>query len=170
MKKLTQLKTSEINSLKEKWWLEQNKKCPLLNKEIELSSMVIDHQHKLKSELADITGKGICRGAISRFGNALEGKISNNFKRMGLDKHINLPSFLRNLADYLENNHIHNDYELFIHPTEAEKPKYIKKSCYNKLAKVYDMKAKLPEFKDKMKLSQKLESLFKKYNIEIEYY
>lgn len=108
----------------------------------------------------------------------MEGKITNNWKRyFGSDesKHpIKLSDYLRNLADYLDNGAYvetyDNDNVYYVHPTEVPKPKMIKKSCYNKLAKVCSIKDKLPIFKDKMKLTKKLESLFKKYNIEIEYY
>lgn len=172
-----EMKQKDILPLKEKIWLRNNKRCPLLQIEIDLAKGTLDHIHKLKNEEYS-EQKGTIRNCIEFRANAMEGKITNNWKRyFGSDesKHpIKLSDYLRNLADYLDNGAYVETYEnddaYFVHPTEVPKPKYIKKSCYNKLAKIYDMKAKLPEFKDKMKLSQKLESLFKKYNIEIEYY
>lgn len=169
MKELIQLKSKDLKPLKEKWHNEQNQICPVLKKEFPLDDMVIDHEHKLKSELPDASGKGCCRGAISRFANALEGKILNNFKRMGLDKHINLPTFLRNLADYLESNHL-EDNILYIHPSEEVKEPKLKKTSYNKLKKLYSGKARFPEFPKSGKLTKQLEELFKTYNLEPEYY
>lgn len=169
MKQLIELKQKDLIKIKEKWWNEQNKICPLLKKELELKEFVIDHQHKLVSEISDATGKGCCRGAISRFGNALEGKITNNFKRMGLDKHIDLPSFLRNLADYLEHNHI-DDEVLYIHPNEVAKEPKLRKDCYNRLKKVHDGKSKFPSYPSSGKLTVGLLKLFDKYEIEPIFY
>src|SRR5574344_315655 len=117
MKNLINLKQNDLKPLKEKWAKEQNFICPILKKEIPLEKLVIDHLHKLKSEEPGLDGKGCCRGAIDFRVNALEGKITNNFKRLGLEKDIKLPEFLRNLADYLEHNHL-SDEILFVHPTE----------------------------------------------------
>lgn len=164
---LEELKTKDLKPLKKKWHEAQNNICPILRKEIPLDNMVIDHQHKLKSELPDETGKGICRGAISRFANALEGKITNNFKRMGLDKHIDLPTFLRNLADYLDHNHIEDEIK-YIHPSEVTKEPKISKRNYKKLAKEYALsskKAKFPEFPKSEKVTVKLRALFAEFNI-----
>lgn len=169
MKELIQLKSNDLKPLKEKWHNLQNHICPIIKKEFILDEMVIDHEHKLKSELPDESGRGCCRGAISRFANALEGKILNNFKRMGLDKHIDLPTFLRNLADYLETNHLEDDI-LYIHPTEAIKIPKLKISSYKKLKKVYSERAKFPEYPKSGKLSKQLQILFTKYNLEPEYY
>ena len=164
-KEIIQLKASDIKPLKEKWHTEQNGICPILKKEYPLDKFVIDHLHKLKSEEAGIDGKGCCRSAIEFRANALEGKITNNFKRLGLDKEIDLPSFLRNLADYLENNHLQDDI-LYIHPNEKPKESTVSKKNYNKLKKVYSGKAKFPEYPNSKKLTKPLEKLFKEYEIE----
>lgn len=165
MKELVNLKQNDLNPLKEKWAEEQNFICPILKKEIPLEKLVIDHLHKLKSEEPGLNGKGCCRGAIDFRANALEGKITNNFKRLGLEKDIKLPEFLRNLADYLENNHL-SDEILFIHPTEVTREPNLSKRSYNKLKKLYNGKAKFPEFPSSGKLTKPLEKLFKEYNIE----
>lgn len=168
MKTLIQLKQKDLKDIKTKWWEENNKECPILKLEFPLNDMVIDHQHKLKSELPDSTGKGICRGSIQRFANALEGKIWNNFKRMGLDRHISLPEFLRNLADYLEKNKINEDI-LYIHPLEEPKKPKLTKVSYNKLCKEIKLDGKvLPKYSTT--LTKQLEKLFIKYNIQPEFY
>jgi hypothetical protein len=84
-------------------------------------------------------------------------------------QHIDLPTFLRNLADYLEDNHL-QDKTLYIHPSEEVKEPKLKKSSYNKLKKLYSGKAKFPEFPKSGKLSKKLEELFSKYNLEPDFY
>lgn len=169
MKELIQLKQKDIKTLKEEWHNEQNQICPIIKKKFTLDEMVIDHEHKLKSELPDASGKGCCRGAISRFANALEGKVLNNFKRMGLDKHIDLPTFLRNLADYLEYNHL-KDKTLYIHPSEEVKLPKLKKTSYNKLKKEYSGKAKFPDYPKSGKVTKALEKLYLQYNLKPEYY
>ena len=101
--------------------------------------------------------------------NALEGKITNNFKRLGLDKEIDLPSFLRNLADCLENNHL-QDNVLYIHPQECKKVSKLKKSSYNKLKSLYNLKAKFPEYPKTGKITKKISELFRLYNLDPEFY
>ena len=165
MKEIIQLKSNDLKPLKEKWHAEQDSICPILKKEFPLEKMCIDHLHKLKSEEPGVDGKGCARGAIEFRSNALEGKITNNFKRLGLDKEIDLPSFLRNLADYLENNHL-NDDVLYIHPTEVLREPKISKKNYNKLKKLYAGKAKFPEYPSSGKLTKPLEKLFKEYDVE----
>jgi len=162
---MIQLEQKEIKTLKEKWHLEQDEICPLLNQKFTLDKMVLDHCHKLKSELPDESGKGLCRGAIQFQANALEGKFTNAFKRLGLDKYINMIDFLRNLADYLENNKVHQG-ELYIHPSEKPRKPILMKSSYNKLVKIVDNKHKLPLYKEKKgNYTKELEKLFIKYDI-----
>jgi hypothetical protein len=166
---MIQLESKEIKELKENWHNEQNGICPLLKQEFPLDKMVIDHQHKLVNELPDETGKGLCRGAIQFQANALEGKFTNAFKRLGLEKHIDMVSFLRNLADYLEHNKI-QEGELYIHPSEKTRKPTLMKSSYNKLVKAIDGAQKVPEFKNKRgNLTKALESLFEKYKVEPEF-
>lgn len=164
MKELVNLKQNDLKPLKEKWAKEQNYICPVLKKEIPLDKLVVDHLHKLKSEEPGPDGKGCCRGILDFRVNSLEGKVVNNFKRLGLEKDINLPEFLRNLADYLENNHL-NDEILFIHPTEVIKEPKLSKRSYNKFKKLYTGKAKFPDFPSSGKLTKPLEKLFKEYDI-----
>lgn len=164
-REIIQLKASDIKPLKEKWYSEKNGICPVLKKEVPFDKTVIDHLHKLKSEEAGIDGKGCCRDFLEFRANALEGKITNNFKRLGLDKEIDLPTFLRNLADYLENNHLCDDV-LYVHPNEKPQEQIVSKKNYNKLKKVYTGKAKFPDYPNSKKITKPLEKLFKEYEIE----
>lgn len=167
---LKQLKGKEVPALRKKWWLEQDKKCPVTGKEISLNETVLDHQHKLKGEEANEDGRGICRGVLSNRANAWEGKIWNSFKRLGLREHVDIVTALRNLADYLEKNHIHDEVQ-FIHPSEAPKRKKVKKSCYNKLVsemKKANDKRKIPKYTGN--LSKSLSKLLDDYKIEAEFY
>jgi len=132
--KLIQLKQNDLKPLKQKLHSAQNNICPLLKIKVPLDQMVVDHKHKLKANPAGPNGDGLVRGAIDRFANALEGKITNNWKRMGLGKYTDLPTYLRNLADYLENPPCEQKY---IHPSEKPKVKKLGKRVFNKIAKLY---------------------------------
>lgn len=163
---MKQLKRADLKGLRLKWFTENKGICPILKKEYPIEDFCIDHQHKLKNELPDETGKGLCRGSIHLQANSLEGKILKSFNRLGLKKHIDLVSYLRNLADYLESNKIHTEEKL-IHPNEAPLKKKLMKSSYNKLVKAINGKQSIPEYKDKRgNLSEPLKKLFIKYNIE----
>jgi len=164
---LIQVEQKNLGKLRRNLLLKQGGMCPILKQVIPPEEAVIDHQHKTKAENIGENGAGLIRGVLHRSTNALEGKIVNNFKRLGLHKYINLPDFLRNLADYLEQRPTQ-----FIHPSEKQKALLLKKSSYNKLKKAYKGKARFPEFNKngKQKMTVGLEKLFKEYKIEPEYY
>jgi hypothetical protein len=167
---LKQVKSSELKSLRKKWYDEQDGKCPILEQEVPFEQTAMDHQHKLKDEAADETGKGIIRGCIDRNVNAFLGKIENAYKRYGLHKFVELPTLLRKLADYLDKNRIHEDIQ-YIHPNEAPPKKKLTKNSYKKLVKAVAGTQKVPEYKDKKNnLSKPLERLFEKYGIVPEFY
>jgi len=165
MKSLKQLKRKDLKELREKWTEEQDYICPLFGSRYTLDLFVIDHLHKLKAEEPDENGKGLCRGSIHFQANSIEGKITSAFKRLGGNKHIDLPTFLRNLADYLENNKSSTD-EKYIHPSEEVKPPKLMKRSYNELKKVIAGKQKLPMYNQK--LTKALAELFKKYGVQPE--
>ena len=152
-----------LKALKEKWHEEQGKVCPLFGNVYPIEEITLDHCHKLKSELPDESGKGLCRGAIHFQANSIEGKITNAFKRYGGDKHINLIQYLRNLADYLENNKSHTE-EKWIHPSEEPKAPKLMKSSYNRLVKAVAGKQKVPAYNGKF--TKALEKLYEKYEVE----
>jgi len=162
---MIQLKPKDIKPLRLKWYEEQNGICPILKQHYHVSKFCVDHQHKLVKELPSEDGKGLCRGAIHFQANALEGKILKSFKRLGLHKHIELKDYLRNLADYLDNNKIHTN-EKFIHPTESPKKLKLMKSSYNELVRANAGRKEIPVYKDKTgNLSVSLERLFNEYKL-----
>jgi len=167
------MKCKDIKKLKEKIWVENNRKCPLLGIAVPIDKMVLDHAHKLKSE-APSQKKGAVRGALEFRANALEGKITNNWKRyFGADetKHpIDLPGFLRNLADYLESGCYHDNNGYYIHPSEVPKEPLLQKSSYAALKKCYNGTAKFPDYPKSKKLTSPLRKLFELYNIEPKFY
>ena len=132
---LRYMKPHEISILKEKIWLENNKCCPVLGKEIPLDKMVLDHKHKNKNIEPNIIN-GAIRTALEFRTNALFGKIENAFKRLGLDKDHDLVTILRNGAEYLEAGS-YFDGEYYIHPNEVPKRQKVKISDYNKIKKYY---------------------------------
>ena len=74
--------------------------CPLV--EYKTSNWVVDHDHT----------SGFVRGVVSSEGNALLGRIENAFKRLSRGaKKATLPTILRNMALYLEQEDTH-----IIHP------------------------------------------------------
>ena len=83
-------------------WRKKNAptKCPLV--EYKTSNWVVDPDHT----------SGFVRGVVSSEGNALLGRIENAFKRLSRDaKKATLPTILRNMASYLEQEDTH-----IIHP------------------------------------------------------
>lgn len=171
MQNLIQLNQKDLKELKTRLHKEQNEICPLLNKKVPLEEMVVDHKHKLKANPAGPNGDGLVRGAIEFRANALEGKISNNWKRYyGADesKHpITLPEYLRNLADYLENPPCE---PLYIHPSEKPKVKKLGKRVFNQIAKRY--KEEYPKRKELVypkscKPTKQIKLLAERYNIEL---
>lgn len=133
-KRLIQISNKELADFRIHWHRKQGGICPVLKKEVPYDKIALDHKHKKKGDLAGPNGDGLCRGVIQTQVNALEGKIINNFKRLGLEKHIDICSYLRNLADYLEQPPIP---QIYIHPKEEKKPAKIKKNWFNKLNRAY---------------------------------
>lgn len=140
--KLVNMKTKDIKPLKEKIWKENGKICPILGKPIPLDKMVLDHKHKLKSEAPDEV-RGAIREALEFRTNALAGKIENGFKRFGLDKipDYDLPTFLRNMANYLENGSYCEETEdskiYYTHPREVQKREKVLISRWKRITKYY---------------------------------
>lgn len=162
-----EMKQSDIKTLKEKIWLQNNKKCPVLDVERPLDKMALDHIHsKISDEYA--INVGTIRTALDFRVNAILGKLENSIKRTGLDKeeYFNISDFLRKAADYFEAGAYHEDNNYFIHPNEVKKEPNVSKKNYNKLKKAYTGKAKFPDYPNSKKLTKPLEKLFKEYEIE----
>lgn len=134
--KLIQIKQKELREFRKNQWEKQDKKCPVLNQKVDFENTVVDHQHKKKSDPAGKNGGGLIRGVLQTQANAMEGKIANTFKRMGLGNFITLPEYLRNLADYLDNPPVPPKY---IHPKEEEKEsvKFLNKTDFERVQKYW---------------------------------
>ena len=121
-KELIYVKRSELSEFRKDQYKKQNELCPILKQKIAIDYAVLDHKHKKKSEPVnkDNSGGGLIRGVIHNSCNQVEGKIQNAYQRFGLERHISLPEFLRNLADYLENPPAE---QIYVHPNEWSEPK-----------------------------------------------
>ena len=169
---LIPMKSKDIKILKEKLHKQNNGLCPLLEIEVTPDKMALDHIHKLKSEEPS-EQRGTIRNAIEFRANAMEGKITNNWKRyFGADesKHpISLSQFLRNLADYLETG-AYQDEEgnFYIHPTEVSKEPKLGKREFNKIAKLFKEhypKRKPLEFPKSGKWTKQLKELKEEFDL-----
>ena len=151
----------------------QDNLCPILQKRFPEDIMVVDHKHRRKGESLGENGAGCIRGVIHRQANVLEGKFINAFYRYGLHKFIDPVKFLRNLADYLESG-----TSDIIHPSEARLErkkgiKRLKKSSFKILLKKLEhsnYRGKLPEYPRLGRMTVVLFKLFKKVNLQPEYY
>lgn len=162
---LTQLSQKTLIQLRESLIDECDEICPILQKKIPRGKFVLDHQHKTsKEEIGSNGGAGLCRGVMDFRCNALEGKITNSFKRLGLNKEIELPFLLRNLADYLERPNLP-----FIHPKEKPKKQKLMKSSYNKLVTTLqnnNYTKPIPKYPPSGTLTKNLKNLYKIANLE----
>ncbi len=152
-----QLKHSDVPSIRGDLLKQQNGVCPICNREIK--DPCLDHSHTRRNK-----GSGLVRGVLCRACNVLVAKMENNCVRYGI-VHMELPDVLRNMATYLEQTDLP-----MIHPSEAPKPKLLKKSSYNKLKKVYEGRAKFPPYPKSKRLTKDLERLFCKHELEPEFY
>lgn len=165
-----EMSVKDIRVLKEKIWLMNDKKCPVLDKEIPLNKMALDHNHKRNDEEYS-EHKGTIRTSLDFRCNAVLGKLENSIKRTGLNNEegFNIAEFLRNAADYFEKGAYRDeDNNLYIHPKEVKRSPKLSKKNYNKLAKLYKAsaaKAKFPEFPSSGKLTKPLEKLFNEFQI-----
>lgn len=149
-----QLKWSDIDGVRSLLSHEQKGLCPLCERP--LKNPCLDHQHKKR-----VKGTGLIRGVLCASCNIMVGKIENNCSRYNICQE-ELSSFLRNLANYLDNDHL-----LYMHPSEAPKPKKLMKSSYNKLKA---LSTKCPAYPRSGKLTKALERLYAEYEIEPEFY
>jgi len=154
---LTQLQQKDLPKFRKKLIKRQKGICPICKQKID--NPCVDHSHTKR-----IKGSGQIRGVVCRACNVFLAKVENNCVRYSIQQDT-LPQILRNIAEYLEQEHLP-----IIHPTEAPKALKLKKSSYNALKKQYDGQAKFPDYPKSKKLTKPLEKLFKKYQIEPEYY
>ena len=160
----TQLKYKDIPDTTHYQLIRQKGRCPICHRKVR--SPVLDHHHKKR-----IKGTGFVRGVLCRQCNVLVAKMENNTVRFGSDQR-RLPNILRAMADYIESPPM--AHLKLIHPTEAEKPKKLQKSSYNKLKKAFFSKPcnkrKFPEYPKSGKLTKYLEILYNIYKMKPEYY
>jgi len=149
------LSHKDLKILREELIIQQNNICPICLKE--LKDPVLDHEHRKK-----LGGSGKIRKVLCRSCNIYLGKIENNSKRFGFSL-IFLPDILRNIANYLESDHLD-----IIHPSEKPSKPKLKKSSYNKLFKQVNGKYVMPKYNGNF--TKRLEKLFEKYEIEPEFY
>lgn len=169
--KFIEMKQNDIRVLKEKLWLANGKKCPVLGKEVPLEKMALDHAHKRNDE-GYAEDKGVIREALDFRVNAVLGKLENSLKRTGLsyDEEFDIGTFLRNAADYFDKG-AYRDEEgnLYVHPKEVTKEPKVSKRNYNRLAKAYkdaERKKKFPDYPKSGKLTVGLKALFEEFEIE----
>jgi len=165
-----EMKQKDIKPLREKMWLMNNKKCPVLNIEIDFDKTTLDHAHMRKGEEYS-PNKGVIREVLDFRVNAALGKLENALKRVGLSQQedFDIGTFLRNAADYFDKG-AYKDEEgnMYIHPREVKKDPLLKKSLYNKLKKAYiesGKKAKFPDYPKTKKLTKKLEKLLQDFGM-----
>lgn len=161
-----EMKTKDIKVLKERLWVANGKKCPVLDKHIELNKMALDHIHKRNDEEYAVD-KGVIREALEFRVNAVLGKLENSIKRTGLnnDPDFDIGTFLRNAADYFDRGGFVDDGVMYIHPKEVKKEPNVSKRNYNKLKKVYEGRKKFPEYPKSGRLTKGLKELFEQYDI-----
>ena len=167
MSKFKEMKASEIRPLKEKLWEANSRRCPVLDREVPLNKMVLDHAHKRKGEEYS-EDRGVIREALDFRVNAVLGKLENSLKRTGLsqDPSFEIGEFLRNAAEYFERGAYRaSEGSMWIHPTEVTRAPPVSKRSYNKLRKVYQGRPKFPEYPRSRKLTKRLATLFQEYEI-----
>jgi len=153
-----QLKQRDIQSVRSKILKEdQDGVCLICGNEPKIPCL--DHSHKKRTK-----GTGLVRGVLCSSCNIFIAKSENNCVRYGIAQK-DLPNILRKTADYLEREHYH-----YIHPSEAPKPKKLKKRSYNVLKKAYKGRAKFPPYPKSGKLTKPLRTLYKTYNILPSFY
>lgn len=155
--RLKQLKQSDIPILREKLIIEQDGKCLICKREI--VGAALDHHHKKR-----IHGSGKIRGVLCRSCNVFLAKSENNCTRFGFTQK-DLPEILRNMAWYLERDHLP-----YIHPSEIIKRKKLKKSSYNQLVKLIGASPRVPAYPASQYLTKPLERLFMRHELEPEFY
>ena len=166
------LKSSEIKKFREKLYYQNNRIFPVLKKEIPLEKAVLDHIHKQRLS-DDITeNSGVIRNTIDRDVNCFIGKIENAYKRY-IPKDIDLPTLLRNTADYIEKGAYKEDGVVFSHPRENGNSDQIKmkripfsKRDFNNLNKALIEDKKKP-IKYKKFLDTKIQKLLEKYLLKV---
>jgi len=164
MIELKEITHAEYTVLRTKQYFKQKRVCPILKRKIRFKDSVFDHKHKTKAETLGENGKGLLRGIVHNQANVIEGKIAKLYKRYGLHKFIDLPSLLRNIADYIENPPMKLEYA---HPDEREFKK-LNKHDFNRICKYYfqmfPARMKLPVYPKRGRTNAEFEKMIKMAN------
>ena len=160
--KFKQLKHSDIPKIREKLLRKQNGLCSICNNPP--NRACLDHEHKKR-----LKGSGRVRGVLCSSCNVFLAKMENNCVRYGIGLQ-NLPSILKRVAKYIEQEHTK-----YIHPSEKPKTSKLKKTSYNKFKKLWieTFKKDLPkslEYPKSGTLTKPLEKAYKTLKIEPEFY
>lgn len=160
---LQQIKNKDIPNIRHKILEKQDGLCKLCKEPInETTGYSLDHQHMTKKETIGEDGAGLVRGVLCRACNVMEGKIWNSMRRYIQPENVqDRIEWLESLLEYYKED----NYNV-IHPSELPKEPTVSKSNYNKLKKLYDGKAKFPEYPASKKLTKRLKELFEEYQIE----
>jgi hypothetical protein len=166
------LKRKELKEYRENKLKENDYRCLICNRKIDLNEAVVDHIHGSHKSIYPETNK-LVRGVICSDCNILLGKIENQFLRSSKKYKENnkLPDILRKMADYIEKyQNLDNFDEILIHPTEY-KEKIIKRSSFNKFKKIIKEKFnKELNYPKSGKLTKEIKIYADKINFEFEYY
>jgi len=119
-----QLAQSDIPIIRERLLQKQGGLCAICKEPAK--TPCLDHEHKKR-----LKGSGRVRGVLCSACNVFLAKMENNCIRYGIG-FKDLPRILRNVVEYIEKKHTR-----YMHPSEREKPKKLKKSSHNKLKKLY---------------------------------
>ena len=147
-----QLKANQVKFVRDALIEKQQGICPICGKDIKLPTL--DHFHSKRHN-----GDGKVRGVLCNTCNRMIGVIENNAIKNNIS-FSDLPSFLRLCADYASKDHYP-----YIHPTEVKRKPRVSKRNYNQLKRIYNQKAKFPEYPASGKLTKRLGELFSEYNI-----
>ncbi len=153
-----ELKYSGIAKLREILREQQNNICPICGKNI--VSPVLDHHHKKK-----LGGTGRIRGVLCLSCNAYIGPIENRASRH-LIKQEEIPTVLRNTADYLEAKQT-----IYLHPKEKPKQKILSKRNFNKMVKKFKeiSQNKVPEYPKSRHLTKSIQAYYDKTGMKPEF-
>lgn len=155
---MLQLKYNEIAEVRNTLLDSQGGVCAICKREP--VRPCLDHSHTKK-----LKGTGQVRGVLCSSCNVLLAKLENNAVRYGIGL-SDLPAVARNIADYLEKEHAP-----MLHPSEAEKPKKLKKASYKKLVSICTKKGiKYPEYPKSGTLTIPLAKLYEKVELVPEFY
>jgi len=157
-----QMSQKEIKDLRELLATNNDNLCPLCEQVFDVGEMALDHCHE----------SGQIRGTICKRCNSLEGIFRSRWVRSGVAKKVSLETYMRNLADYLDKEHLP-----ILHPSHAPKPRKLMISSYNSLVKeikAYNKVAaktiKIPPYPKSKRLVKKLKELYDKFGIYPKFY